>query len=359
MQNISPHRSIFALAIGGGQRRWLSFDQNGNIGKRAREEFSRRNPDAFQESAFRRYLSEITAETIITLATAAKKMTANRVMIGAFYGYLFETPFWESAHHALQKLLVSPAVDFLCAPMSYADRKIAGADWHYMLPLESLKQHGKLYFTEYDTRTCYSRFLAECHPGFCPENEYRNPVWLGPPSEAETLENLRMNFCRQRVSGCGSWWFDMWGGWYDSPRLMQQGGIQTLGDLFLHDSHRESIAECSAWIDEQCFAMLEHAEDSACCLNGRIAIWQSVIPTDYYEIGDFSQHIKRYRTALFFVPVLTPAVSRAQEYCRTHHIPFLVFKGAKACSAAAVRKIALENGCSAIATTKIRGLCFA
>ncbi|MBE6370632.1 MAG: hypothetical protein E7055_00980 [Lentisphaerae bacterium] len=341
----SSHICGWQLA-GGNTEEWLSFDQNGNTGRRAREEFARRNPGNFQEHQFRRFLSEITAETICTLADFAKKKTERKVIIGAFYGYLFETPDWQSANHALRKILECPDIDFLCAPMAYIARKIPGMDWPYMLPLESLKRNGKLFFSEYDTRTCYTRFLADCHPGACPDNEYRMSIWLGPDSEAETLEHLRMNFCRQVVSGCGSWWFDMFGGWYDSPVLMKQmAEFRKLMDLFLNDPHRESIAECSAWIDEQCFSGLEHPEDFQCCKTGRFAIAKSGIPVDFYEIGDFKREIARYRAAVFFVPAPTPALREAQNYCRQHGIPFLEIRGSEEPDAAEIRKFALNSGC--------------
>lgn len=80
----------------------------------------------------------------------------------------------------------------------------------YMLPVDSVKLHGKLYFSENDTRTHLSR----------PVNDttwYTQPVWFGPDTEQGSLDILKMHFARLLLKGQAGWWFDMWGGWFDTP----------------------------------------------------------------------------------------------------------------------------------------------
>ena len=213
-----------------------------------------------------------------------------------------------------------------------------------MLPVDSLKLHGKLYFVEYDTRTFRTRLLRESHPEICRENTYDSPVWKGPSTEAASLGILRMNFAQQLTGGHASWWFDMWGGWFDSPGIMREMKLfRTIAESALKEPRRESVAECAAWIDETCFAQTD-SPVSACCSGGRIAIVQSGIPFDFYLMSDFDRTVERYRAALFFLPVPTPEAERAIAVCRTKGIPVLILSPEVPVTAEKIRDFCVRSG---------------
>lgn len=327
----------------GNTEEWFSYDQSGSIGPAARAEFARRFPGESSEVSFRKYLSLAAAEAIAEFAAVAREETGNRLVIGSFYGYTFEVPFWQSNHHALHRLLECPDLDFICSPASYITRNSTEKAWPYMLPVDSIKLHGKLYFAEYDSRTCNTRFLQECRPGICRENSYDTPLWKGPPTESASLGILRMNFAQQLTGGHASWWFDMWGGWFDSPAIMREmAEFRKIAEESLLDPDRSGAAECAAWIDEECFAWMDHP--SSCCRNGRIAISQSGVPFDFYLIHDFPRAADRYRAAVFFIPAMTPAVRAAIDRCEADGIPFLCLEGNAPVSSGAVREFCVRNG---------------
>ncbi|MBQ7393378.1 MAG: hypothetical protein IJV89_03390 [Lentisphaeria bacterium] len=339
---------IFGLQLAGGcTEEWGSFDGMANTGAAARREFALRYPGkSFQSPEFTRFLHIAAGENLCELAKFTRETIKNQWVIGTFFGYLFETPDWRWGNHALQMLLASPDIDFLCSPCSYIHRKHPGYTWPCMVPHESCRKHGKLYFFEYDTRTLLSRFLPDCHPEVCRSTTaMREPVWLGPPTEAESIEHLRMNFVQQMAMGCASWWFDLMGGWYDSPGLIaEMARLKKLAEPFLHDADRTSIAQCAAYMDETASAFAEGDHVFQCTASGRTAISQSGVPVDYYELHDFADTVKRYKCVFFFVTARTAGLDAAEEYCRENHIPYLEFDGITPVTPGDVRNLCIQAG---------------
>ena len=66
-----------------------------------------------------------------------------------------------------------------------------------MLPVDSLKKHGKLYFVENDVRTDLSRA-----PNDLPR--YNTPIWFGPERET-SLELVKQHFARALLHGHSQW----------------------------------------------------------------------------------------------------------------------------------------------------------
>ncbi|MBP1583298.1 MAG: hypothetical protein J6866_05025 [Victivallales bacterium] len=342
LQNTSYSDHFFGIQVAGGQtEEFLSFDDFGNDGPRAREKFQREFPQG-TETEYRHFLSRMTAEAILELAHFTKQTIGRNHVIGSFYGYLFETMSWTSGHHALRMLLNSPDIDFLCSPISYGNRKNPGKSWYSMVPLASIAAHGKLSFGEYDVRTHRTVLLPDVRPEACPQKErYLGGVWLGPATERESIWHLQMNFLRQIANAHASWWFDMWGKWFDTPAIMRSmAEFHRLADMFLHEEDRSSVAQCAAWIDEDAMVNASCDEDLTCSGHARGAIEQSGVPFDFYEIGDFPQQAGKYRAMLFIVPADSEALRQAHEYCRHHGIPFLDVIGSHQVTPSAIRDLA-------------------
>ena len=145
---------------------WLPFEDYGFYGKRAKEKFlkycAEKNIGKNEENYFR-FASEMTAQRIIEFATVAKEKLEDKKIIGAFYGYTVGCPHRAQCHLALDKILQSDRIDFLCSPLNYVHGRAPGLDPYPMVPIDSLKLHGKLYFSENDIRTHHSR-PPSAHP---------------------------------------------------------------------------------------------------------------------------------------------------------------------------------------------------
>ncbi|MCY2932176.1 MAG: beta-galactosidase, partial [Planctomycetota bacterium] len=149
------------------------------------------------------------ADAVAAMCKAVKDAAPNRLAI-AFYGYTFElSGSARGGHLALGRLLESPYVDGLCGPCSYADRQSGGAG-RFMGPVDSVLAHGKMWFTEDDTRTDLTP--ADAVPGRCKDAR-------------ETHGVLARNFAHAMAHGAGLWWMDMTGtGWFAREDIWTRNG---------------------------------------------------------------------------------------------------------------------------------------
>ena len=313
----------------GNTEEWFAFDQAGSVGPAARRRFQEEGGNPDDLPAFRRFLSRQVADTIADLAAVVKRETGRRLAVGSFYGYTLETPWWQSGHHALMRLLDCPDLDFLCSPISYMNTRAPGLDWPAMTVLDSVKLHGKAYFAELDTRTHLTRFADECRPNSIEPNTYHYPLWQGPQTPDLSRWVLRQNIARQLTHGYNSWWFDMWGGWFDSPELMQEmRDLLLLAQQHLDDRRRSSRSQVAVILDENAYAELTPDTQPlamAICYHGRTPLGLAGAPYDIYDVSDFETIQGRYRAFVFLAPAHTPALDQALERCRQWQLPTLCF----------------------------------
>ena len=170
---------------------------------------------------FYRYHSAVIASAIRELCGMVKAISQGRHLAGAFYGYALEIMSPDMGGHALADLLDDPQVDFLASPSSYMKSRAVGIDWPFMGPVETVLRHDKLWFVEADVRTCLTRFMKETMPFAVPDNPaYEQAVWLGPATLPQSLGVMAKVFARCLTGNTALWWFDMWGGWYDDPAML-------------------------------------------------------------------------------------------------------------------------------------------
>ena len=96
-------------------------------------------------------------EPLQTMARVIKDETNRAKLVCLFYGYLFDMhgiPMGPqtSGHLAMGKLIQCPDVDILCSPISYLDRQLGGVGC-FMCAVDSVREGGKLWLNEDDTRT--------------------------------------------------------------------------------------------------------------------------------------------------------------------------------------------------------------
>jgi len=188
---------------------------------------------------------ETTRDAILAYCKAAKAAAPGK-LIGVFYGYYFhmggqDTQQAEGGHLCIADVLASPDIDFLSGPYSYQheSRKVGG-DGCLRGLTESVKLHGKLFFTEADEPT----YLG-CSQGV-------NIAARGTDTPAGSISAMRRNFCNAMVHGTDLWWFDIGpkdaqgglaGGWWDVPDLQAElKRLKTIGaDTINHN--RASVAQ--------------------------------------------------------------------------------------------------------------------
>jgi len=298
LQNIPDSDRIigFQLACGNTEE-WFPFDMKGGQGLRSRESFL-----GGDEEAFYRHLSQVTVSAIVELAEYVKELTGHRHVVGAFYGYTLECVDRNFAHHAMGKLLSSPAIDFLCSPVSYMETRPVGMDHANMTALDSIRLHGKLYFAENDTRTDLSR-----PPNDLPH--YNSPVWFGP-DRAVSCELMKLHFARALCHSHSFWWFDMWGGWYDAPEYR---ALLQVFSAIAKDSLAKPLASVSrvaVFVDELAYAaMADPRPAQKVCYSFRKTLGYLAQAYDIFLASDFDAVQSRYPCIILLEPRET-ALSR-------------------------------------------------
>jgi len=205
---------------------------------------------------FYRYHSAVIAGAIRELCGMVKSVSRGRHLAGAFYGYALEIMSPDMGAHALAGLLDDPQVDFLASPSSYMKSRAVGIDWPFMGPVETVMRHDKLWFVEADVRTCLTRFMKETMPFAATDNPvYENAVWQGPATLPQSLGVMAKVFARCLTGNTALWWFDMWGGWYDDPAIMELVGQS--GRLYAEVMSRggcQPAAEIAVVVSEEAYA---------------------------------------------------------------------------------------------------------
>ncbi|MHB8996244.1 MAG: hypothetical protein ACYC63_13445 [Armatimonadota bacterium] len=146
------------------------------------------------------------SDSILDFARTAREITARRAEIGLFYGYVLEygaDRLVSEGHLDYQRVYSSPDFDFAVAPGSYQHREMGGTS-PFLVPVGTLKHHGKAFIQELDMRT---------HTSNPPAPWYRVAfdTWH---DDTETVAGLRREFSQCLVEDVSFWWFDMWGGFY-------------------------------------------------------------------------------------------------------------------------------------------------
>ena len=266
-----------------------------------------RDPMAEENAVdFYQYHSFLIADTILYFCRLVKEHTRRRCITGAFYGYLMEIMHADVGHLSLRQVLESPDIDFLASPNSYFDCRGAGIDWPFMSLVDSARLHGKLWFVESDTRTHLTRPMKETMPESDSGNGYYQweGAWRGPETRELSLALLEKGFGKILTGQVGTWWFDMWGGWYQDPAYMD---FLTNAGRIMEEQERdpaESTAEIAVFVDGMSYSYfsLNAPELGQLVYRQRKALGLMGAPYHLYQPDDLLREdfdVGRYKLAIF------------------------------------------------------------
>ena len=305
--------NIIGYQLAGGQtEEWFAYDENAYIGKRSREKYEnyiRQSGKEDTEPELYAFHARLTAERICDLCGYVKELTEGKLAVGAFYGYTLELVSRTAAHHALGLMLSRPEVDFICSPISYVGLRNRGLDHTYMVPVDSHKLHGKLYFLECDSRTHLSKPPFD-HPRF------DNPVWYGFDREI-TINSLLMHFSKCLLHGHAFWWFDMWGGWFADKDYME---FMAWAREFAQECvgmPMKSLAEVAVFVDENAyFKMEDPGVSDEVVRKSRLTLGQMGVPYDVYLASDFDLVKDNYKAYITLEPTKTELYRIIAEHAK-------------------------------------------
>lgn len=197
--------------------------------------YFRSNPEDLICIDYERFMSEVNVDAMEYFGKIVKEETQGKALSGNCYGYINEvTRSAYTGHLAIDRVLDSPYVDFLAAPVSYYRRDV-GDPGGELVPSQSINRK-KLFFDEMDLRTCLA------------EKGIRNAE-----NFEETQTILWREFAKNVSHGSGRWWADLGGGWFDSPEILKEIGTIEKVNQDIQNLPRESISEILLVVDDESF----------------------------------------------------------------------------------------------------------
>lgn len=258
---------------------------------------------------FYTFYNELIPETIDYFARAVRDKTDGRKAIGAFYGYMYEfrgDP--EYGHNALAKFNESENLDFIFVTASYGERQSGtGADYARS-PAYSVQLHGKLWYHDNDVVS----FLAPRVHGLSGSNAAEGQ-WPADKAQmfevlgySETPEATKWMYRRSMgfalCHGAYESYFDLHGGYYDAPALMDEvarlNRVANLAKRF----YRTSNAEVLVVADEVSCAYTTFRNDflAANLLQPQPHLAKMGAPADHVLLADLDRvDPRRYKMVVF------------------------------------------------------------
>ncbi len=239
------------------------------------------------------------AQTVAYMAAEAKKAVRNRKVVGTFYGYSLEVFSAGWGTHALTELLENPDIDFFCSPISYDQYRALGMDWCDMVPSASVLYHGKLYFSEADIRTHRTVPMEQARPECKLVVPYAPGVFRGGTDARDDILHLRKALAKALTQSRSLWWFDMFGGWYHCPQVMEE--LTRCRRLWAQAAGREQFYESrvAVFVDESLYTRRPGCGvQKVLCKELALA----GLPYDVYLSADFPMVAQRYKLVLLAQP---------------------------------------------------------
>lgn len=360
---------------GGTTQEWMHHDLFGSFSETGLEKFSKwmytkygiENADVPSRETFkkgivndttRRYVefsNEIVTSTINHFAKELKEFINNEQIVGTFYGYSAFVGNSLYGLHGLHHIIDSPYIDFFSSPCAYDNVRQFGVDWGDMIPVDSLKLHGKFAFIECDIRTHLTSRMQDSRPGRYSDDGFdltdtngNKTVWGGPKTVELSLSAIRKAFAHQLIKSSGVWWFDMWGGWYHDERIMEEiGRMKIIAASSIHKNQKDyPHAEVVLFVDEKAYANIPYSNplDRTVCAV-RVAMGNTGIPFDIYITEDAEKVLHKYKAAIFTAPLPSESGKNAIQMCKEMNLPYITITEEKTSfSIEELRDFLIDNG---------------
>jgi hypothetical protein len=256
------------------------------------------NPDRGTRVAdYFRCHNETEAEKVEYLSRVVKAATGGQALCGFWYLNLACISHHFSGHQALEKMLGCPTIDLFGAPSPYENRDL-GSDAPLRSVTESVRLHGKVWYSNTDTRTHFAEASQD---------------QFGRPSDmAGTLSILTRDFASLVTRGVQGEWYEM-GSWYHDPQIYDlMRRLQFIGRLSLRFPRslpgglavivdEDSLFQTSGTLNFECLERLRTNELS------RLGV-----PVDFYFLDDLAHpNTPRYRCYLFLNAFALSSARRA------------------------------------------------
>ncbi|NLF68048.1 MAG: hypothetical protein GX575_03225 [Candidatus Anammoximicrobium sp.] len=243
-----------------------------------------------------KFSHELIGSTILYYAAAAQEVIKHRAPLGLCYGYILEhgrNRLLYEGHLDFDRVYASPDLDWFISPGSYHDRQVGGASG-FMVPISSIQHHRKGFLMSMDHRTPSARsvsLLGRAVPGH--ESGFRN--------EADCIAGLRREFSLRLISGISTYWFDLFGHWFEGQAIFDSiAQMRTLWDR-LAQPREESAAQVAVLVDAESMYYLDGRADfyNDLLFKQRYGLYRMGAPFDVFSFADLpTLDLSRYKLVL-------------------------------------------------------------
>ena len=229
------------------------------------------------------YISDEMSSRVTAIAHTVRTATAGKRLIAFFYGYIYDLAGSMNGHLRLDRILASPDIDIVSAPISYVtlQDRVAGGAGASMSARDSVALHGKLWMNEDDLFTNLCANLP-------------NPNYNGNLPTADLFETynvLLRNLASTMIHRGGTWWMDLnaTGCFNDSSLwgVMSDYGLPLYNEVYSKPTvYRPEVAVIT---DER--SVIYQYSDWDFMVNPRTLLRNAIAKTGasvgYYDLSDF------------------------------------------------------------------------
>lgn len=240
-----------------------------------------------------RFSHALIADAILYFAAATQEVVEHRVPLGLCYGYIMEhgrNRLLYEGHLDFDRVFASPDLDWFISPGSYHDRQIGGASG-FMVPISSIQHHNKGFLMSMDHRTPTARSVSALGRAI-PGHE------SGFTDEAACIAGLRREFSLRLISGISTYWFDLFGRWFEGDTIFEAiGQMRELWDR-LAQPREESAAEVAVLVDAESMYYLDGRAEfyNELLSKQRYGLYRMGAPYDLFSFGDLATlDLSRYK----------------------------------------------------------------
>lgn len=198
------------------------------------------------------FVSTQCSESFMHYAQVIKEACNDRLIVGGYHGYLWNAAGNPNgnAHLAINEVLECEDIDFIATCYTYGERDLGEAA-SFNTPVDSVREHGKLYILEVDTRSVF-------------DDEFGNAEWDSDVGYCYTMEesvnSLKRDAAVNMAKGCGFWFCNMYGNWWYDDQFM--GVLKDIKEEMNYSLYleRETVSDVAVYIDEMMYPYISSTD---------------------------------------------------------------------------------------------------
>ena len=260
--------------------------------------------DPVQDAEALRYWkfhNEVIGDTILYFAAHFKKLVQRQKLLGVFYGYLLEldrTRFMHEGHMGYEKVWQSDNIDMIFAPASYNKTRRFDGPSGFLLTVDSLELHNKLYFHEMDHTTWVAPEKVESGHKIPGSN-------AKPDNDFQSRMIFRREFALSETKRVGKWWFDFFGGYYYTEGLKEEICMSVEARNKINGLPLKNISQIAFFGDvKSMYYISEHSSFSVDAIHKlRDNLSRCGAPCDWFNFSDLDNpNINHEQYKLYIFP---------------------------------------------------------